>query len=104
MLTKGASLILSLVLLVFAAFAWYAYLADSMAYGDLLGAPNQGTAAIILKTRGHRLLGLALSAEAIGVASLVWYLAGEGSRSRRILMASLSAVVLSVLTFAIFRL
>jgi hypothetical protein len=60
----------SLVLLALATFAWYAYVANGMVYGDLFGLSNERAAASLARVRSIHFLVLALTAEATGVGAI----------------------------------
>jgi succinate dehydrogenase hydrophobic anchor subunit len=93
----------SFFVLALAIFAWYAYVANGMAYGSVFGLPSQTAAASLFRVRALRFLVLALIAETIGVGTIVWQIINDQSRPRRKLAAIGIAVVVSVLTFECLR-
>ena len=92
----------SFFVLALAIFAWYAYAANGMAYGSVLGLPSQTAAASLFRVRAFRFLVLALIAETIGVGTIVWHITNTRvGRVGRLLR--LEFQLLSILTFECLR-
>ena len=103
MFVKAIALGASFSLLAIAALAWSAYFGNAFAYSDLLGIRGQEAALSLLRARALWFLGLALTAEALGVGTIAWHVLSHLSRSRRILATIGVSVVISGGTFACLR-
>jgi len=80
-------------------------MANGIAYGDALGAPNQNAMVVAsMKLRAIRFLFLALGAEAIAIGAITWTLIDRmASRTLKLLIALGIATLLGGLTFALVR-
>jgi len=92
-----------LSLILIATFAWFSYTANGLAYGAVFGIPSEEAAASLFRARALRFLALALTAEVVGVGTIVWQILSVQSGARRIFAAIGVSVVVSVGTFAILR-
>jgi hypothetical protein len=94
---------IGLSLLLIATFAWFSYTANGFAYGDVFGIPSEEAAASLFRAHALRFLALALTAEVVGVGTMVWQVLSSQSRPRRIFATIGVSVVVSVGTFALLR-
>ena len=89
-----------LSLILIATFAWFSYTANGLAYGAVFGIPSEEAAASLFRARALRFLALALTAEVVGVGTIVWQILSVQSG---VFAAIGVSVVVSVGTFAILR-
>jgi hypothetical protein len=92
-----------LSLLLITTFAWFSYTANGFAFGGVFGIPSEEAAANLFRARALRFLALALTADVVGVGTMVWQVLSSHSGPRRIFAAIGVSVVISVATFALLR-
>lgn len=93
-----------LLLLVAAAFEWFAYIGYGIAYGSLVGLAGKENALAELGSLALRAFSLALGCEAFGWGLISWpLLAPERPPGARLLIAALIAIGLDFATYVLVR-
>ena len=102
--SQFALLGLAVLLLLVAAYSWFCYVAQGIAYGDLFGIRGREQDLAAMGSRAIRFLGLALCSEALAVGAISWVFADDGRPTwLRLTIALGTATVVNVGTYAVVR-
>jgi hypothetical protein len=95
---------LAALLLVFAAYSWFCYVAQGIAYGAVVGLRGREQDLAAMGSRAIRFLGLALCSEALAIGAISWVFADDGRPTWLRLSISLGlATVANVGTYVVVR-
>ncbi|MGO8794210.1 MAG: hypothetical protein ACLQLC_05255 [Candidatus Sulfotelmatobacter sp.] len=91
------------LLLVFAAYFWLSYMAQGIAYGDIVGLPGRERELATLGSRAMRALRIAVVSEALAVATISWVFTDRKAVWVRLVAAVGLAAAANILTLAAVR-
>ncbi|HKN70011.1 MAG TPA: hypothetical protein VJX30_03205, partial [Terriglobales bacterium] len=102
--SQFALLGLAALLLVLAAYSWFCYVAQGIAYGAIVGLRGRELDLAAMGSRAIRFLGLALCSEALAIGAIWWVFADDGRPTwLRLSIALGLATVANVGTYVVVR-